>query len=54
MAQWLGRLTLNSEFEVLFPARALCCVLRKDTLLRFLLSTQVYKWVPDPVKDWGR
>ena len=59
MAQWLGRLTLNSEFEVLIPARTLCCVelccvLRKETLLRFPLSTEVYKWVSDPVKDWGR
>jgi len=36
------------------PARSLCCVLRKDTLLRFPLSTQEYKWVPDPVQDWGR
>jgi len=34
--------------------RALCCVLMKDTLLQFPLSTQVYKLVPDPVQDWGR
>ena len=54
VAQWLGRWTLKCVFGVGFPGRALCCVLRKDTLLRFPLSTHVYKWVPDPVQDWGR
>jgi len=31
-----------------------CVVFLGKTLLRFPLSPHVYKWVPDPVQDWGR
>jgi len=45
---------LGSRVWIQLKACVVLLLIRKETLLRFPLSTQVYEWVPDPVQDWGR